>query len=238
MSVRLLLTSLYDQLHHALYYPPMGETLKDNLRVAYDRNAAERDGYAKELWKVAERQHFLALLQAEHKQSLLELGAGPGTDSLFFQQHGLAVTATDLSPEMIKRCRAKGLTAYVLDFSDLQMPANSFDAVYALNSLLHLPKRDLPHVLQRIHTILKPRGLFYFGVYGGHDHEGPLPNDSYDPPRFFSFYTDEHLHQRVRNVFDVLSYTPITLGENNFHFQSFVLRKAGVHDSQNDVAVT
>jgi len=225
-TVRLLSTLLHDELHHPLYYTTYGETLKHNLRAAYDRNAAERNRYNKEPWKVIERQRFLALLHAERKHSLLELGAGPGTDSLFFHQHGLAVTATDLSPEMIKHCHDKGLTAYVMDFSDVALPARSFDAVYALNSLLHLPKRDLPHAFQRIHAILKPNGLFYFGVYGGHDHEGTLPNDSYKPPRFFSFYTDDHIQRRVREVFDIVSFTPISLGETTFHVQSFVLRKA------------
>jgi SAM-dependent methyltransferase len=34
---------------------------------------------------------------------LLELGAGTGQDSLFFQENGLAVVATDLSPRMVER---------------------------------------------------------------------------------------------------------------------------------------
>ena len=100
-----------------------------DLRRSYDRNAPERDHYGIATWKIEVRQSFLTLLQKEKKQHLLEIGAGPGRDSKFFQEHGLNVVCTDLSPEMVALCRAKGLTAYAMDFLNLEFPANSFDAV-------------------------------------------------------------------------------------------------------------
>jgi len=64
----------------------MDETLLNNLRTAYDRKVEERAGKTIEAWKVAERARFLAMLQAEGKQTLLEIGMGTGRDSRFFQQ--------------------------------------------------------------------------------------------------------------------------------------------------------
>ncbi len=52
-----------------------------NLRESYNRNAAERNQYSIEVWKVEERQQFLDVLQKEGKRRLLEIGAGPGRDS-------------------------------------------------------------------------------------------------------------------------------------------------------------
>src|SRR5689334_3996544 len=143
-----------------------------DLRESYNRNAADRDHYGIEDWKAEERQHFLEQLQQAGKQDLLEIGAGPGRDSKFFQEHELTVTCTDLSPEMVALCRAKGLNAHVMDFLSLDFPAESFDAVYALNCLLHVPKKDLGSVLQTIQGMLKADGLFYMGVYGNADFEG------------------------------------------------------------------
>jgi hypothetical protein len=40
---------------------------------------------------------------------------------------------------MVARCRDKGLDAQVMDFSQLNFPAQSFDAVHAMNCLLHVP---------------------------------------------------------------------------------------------------
>jgi len=201
--------------------------MKNNLRDAYNKSAHKRDSGSMQDWKIEERNRFLSFLTQEKKESLLEIGAGPGRDSAFFQEKGLKVLATDLSPEMVKLCRQKGLDAKVMDFSDLHYPENSFDAVYAMNSLLHLPKKELPVVLQTINAILKKDGLFFLGVYGGIDHEGIWEEDAYEPKRFFSFYEDEHLKRILSDVFDLVSFKQVNTGESNrhLHFQSITIRK-------------
>ena len=207
----------------------MHNELRSHLREAYNRKAHARDRATPPAWKVEERRNFLVLLQQQHKRTLLELGAGTGRDGQFFQEHGLEVTCIDLSPAMVDLCRQKGLTAWVMDVSDLYFPARAFDAVYTLNCLLHLPKNELPTVLQTIDTVLTPTGLFYLGVYGGYDQEGIWQEDSYAPRRFFAFYSDEHLQQVVTQVFDLLSFKRISLGGESgaLHFQSVMLRKQG-----------
>jgi SAM-dependent methyltransferase len=195
------------------------------LRESYDRNATERDRYGMEAWKVEERQAFLELLQQEGNQTLLEIGAGPGRDSKFFQDQGLTVTCTDLSPEMVNICRAKGLNAQVMDFLSLDFPAESFDAVYGLNCLLHVPKKDLGSVLEKIREILKVNGLFFMGVYGKDDFEGVWELDEYVPKRFFSFYTDEGIQKVVSDYFEIIKFKAIPREGDERHFQSMVLRK-------------
>jgi SAM-dependent methyltransferase len=202
----------------------MYDEVIDSLRVTYDRDAEERDRTAAASWKVEERGKFLQMLRAESKTTLLEIGAGPGRDSLYFQNNGLHVVCTDLSPEMVKRCKEKGLTAYVMDFLNLNFPAASFDAVYALNCLLHVPKADLPTVLAKIRNLLKPNGLFYLGVYGGEDREGIAPEDHLEPKRFFSFHSDEAILETVGTYFDVVYFKPIALAGDRDHFQSMILR--------------
>jgi SAM-dependent methyltransferase len=145
----------------------------DSLRVSYDGRAAWRDQQEKQPWKLAERQLFLARVLDDGGGRLLEIGAGPGHDSAFFAGHGLQVVATDLSPAMVSLCRQKGLDARVMDFLHLDFPAGSFDAVYGLNCLLHVPNADLPEVLAAIRSVLRPGGWLYLGVYGGNGHEGP-----------------------------------------------------------------
>ena len=176
-------------------------------------------------WKAEERAAFLALLQQEHRQSLLEIGAGAGKDSKFFYDQGLAVTCIDLSPEMVRLCRQKGLAAHVMDMTRLNFPPNSFDAVYSLNSLLHIPKVEFPIVLKNVRKILKPTGLFYLGVYGGEEFEGIWELDSYTPKRFFSFHSDENIQKTTVEVFDLLSFKSLNVNSNNLHFQALILRK-------------
>jgi SAM-dependent methyltransferase len=152
----------------------MNNELRSNLRESYNRKAQDRDRVTTQAWKVEERRNFLLLLHQQHTRTLLELGAGTGRDGQFFQEHGLEVTCIDLSPAMVALCQQKGLTAWVMDFGDLHFPASSFEAVYALNCLLHLPKHELPTVLQMIDTVLTPAGLFEFISFYGLWYDTPL----------------------------------------------------------------
>jgi len=177
------------------------------LRAAYDDGAAWRDGLDKEL----------------------EIGAGTGQDSAYFQQEGLGVVAADLSAAMVERCRAKGIDAHVMDFLHLDFPAESFDAVFAMNCLLHVPNHDLPAVLAAIRAMLRPGGLFFVGVYGtqeGEDStEGTLGDDRHVPPRSFSWRTDERLLGFAADArFELVDFHPVDTGRG-YRFQSLTLRR-------------
>lgn len=127
---------------------------------------------------------------------------------------------------MVALCRAKGLRASVRDFLHLDFPPASFEAVYALNCLLHVPKSDLPAVLRAIQRVLQPDGLFYLGLYGGIDSEGVWDDDWQEPKRFFSFHTDDGIEQAVRPHFRVLSSRRISVDRDGaLHFQSLLLRR-------------
>ncbi len=200
--------------------------ITDNLRTAYDARAKGRDAVAIAPWKGEERARFLTELEREGKKRLLEIGSGPGRDGLFFQNEGLSVVCTDLSPKMVSLCLQKGLEAHVMDFLHLDFPERSFDAVFALNSLLHVPKDSMPSLLGQINRLLQAGGLFYMGVYGGEDFEGVLPNDDYDPKRFFSFHTDVAIITLLCSTFELVYYRRVDPGWSGpAYFQSFVLRK-------------
>jgi SAM-dependent methyltransferase len=195
------------------------------LRAAYaDGGAARRDRMEKAPWKLAERAAFLDRLRSEAAARLLEVGAGTGQDSAFFAAHGRTVVATDLSPAMVARCREKGLDARVMDFLHLDFPPASFDAVYALNCLLHVPNADLPAVLAAIRAVLRPGGLFFLGVHGGEGEEGVLDDDVHDPPRFFSRRTDEQIQRYAREFFEIVDFHVVPLDKHDF--QSLTLRRS------------
>jgi SAM-dependent methyltransferase len=197
--------------------------IRASLVAAYDSAVDQRDQLVKQQWKLAERDAFLARLRAEHCVRLLEVGAGTGQDSVFFAGHGLDVVAADLSPQMVARCRDKGLDARLMDVSELQFEPGSFDAVHAMNCLLHVPNIELPAVLAGIARVLRPGGLFFLGVYGGSAGEGQAGWDDHVPPRFFSFRTDDQLLQYASQSFEIVDFHVVrTTSEHGF--QSLTLR--------------
>jgi SAM-dependent methyltransferase len=188
---------------------------------------AERDRRSTPAWELKQRDRFLALMEAEEVGSVLELGAATGEDSLFFRERGLDTVCVDLSPEMVSRCRERGLDAHVMDVVELDFPAGSFGAVYAMNCLVHVPESEVRRVLKKIGEILAPGGLFYLGIYGGYQREGVWDDDHYEPKRFFSFRTDEHWRSLLEDAFTPVSFELIPEGWDGLHFQSFISRREG-----------
>ena len=104
----------------------------------------------------------------------------------------------------------------------------SFDAVYSLNVLLHVPWNDLEQVLAVIHDTLNPNGIFFYGVYGGVDEEKAITDaKKMNLPRFFSRLTDDALLKVVAPKFNVIKFETIDIGgdQSGFHFQALFLRK-------------
>ena len=194
------------------------------LRKAYDARATWRDGLTKEPWKLAERQAFRERLAPGAR--LLEIGAGTRQDSAYFQDESFVVVAIDLSATMVEHCLAKGIEAHVVDFLHLNFPFASFDAVFAMNCLLHVPNHDLPAVLAAIRAVLRPGGLFFVGVYGANESaEGPIDDDEYVPPRFFSWRTDQELLGFAADArFDVVDFHIADLGRGH-RLQSLTLHR-------------
>ena len=203
----------------------MHDEIKNNLIVTYDKYARDRYRAKNVEWKTKEREKFLKHLKNENAERLLDLGAGPARDSVYFRDNGFNIICVDLSKEMARICRENRLDAAVMDIDNPGIADNSFDAVWSMNSLLHIPRDKFDRVLSYIKRILKSGGLFYLGMYGGRDFEGIWEDDFYTPHRFFSFYADDNLKKIMSRHFDIIEFTKIPLENRETDFQSLILRK-------------
>jgi len=203
---------------------------KQELKTAYNTDAKRRDDAEgkRDKWKLDLRQYFVDLLKKENKKTVLELGAGAGLDSQFFKENGFKVLATDLSDEMIKMCQKRGLEASTFDLYDLESLIKKFDAIFSLNVLLHVPRKDIEKVLTGIYNTLNDNGIFFYGVYGGIEEEKTIIDKSkMGLPRFFSFLSDKTILQVVKDKFEVIKFETVDVQgkQKGFHFQSLFLRK-------------
>lgn len=154
---------------------------------------------------------------------ILDLGSGPGRDSLYFKQNGFYPICIDLSESMIELCKNKGLEAYKGDMENLKF-SNKFDGVWACASLLHLPKDRFKPMLGKINSFLKEDGIFAIGMGEG---QGEGFKESLNYPgckRYFSFYTKEELEKELQPYFEIFHFSRST-PEKNKNFINFIGRK-------------
>ena len=148
------------------------------LVKTYEKYAHERASHSPDAFKVQERAAFLKFLQDEERKTLLEIGCGHGQDALFFQNQGLRVLAVDNTPTMVTLTAEKGVPGQVLDCYNLGEISERFDAVYTMNCLLHIPKRDMDQILRLISERLNNSGLMYLGIWGDENFEGIWEKDT------------------------------------------------------------
>ena len=210
---------------------PAPDDMRTSLALSYDAAAERREAMGEADWRWPIADGLLEMVRREGKTRLLEIGAGVGFTSRWFTDRGLDVVATDLSPAQVELCRAKGLEAYVSDMGDLPFAPGSFDAIWAMNCVHHVPTTEFDAVLAGIADVLVAGGLFYLGVWGGVDQEGIFEDDFYPPPRFFALRSDATLRTAVEPVFTVESFATFTpevdRDDDGLHMQSMLLRKPG-----------
>ncbi|WP_410495530.1 class I SAM-dependent methyltransferase [Cellulosilyticum sp. ST5] len=102
---------------------------------------------------------------------ILDAGCGSGRDSLAFKKLGYEVTAIDGSEELCKLASEYiGQEVKHMQFQELDFE-NEFDGIWACATLLHIPRRKLPEVIERLVKALKTDGVLYasfkYGVFQG-----------------------------------------------------------------------
>jgi SAM-dependent methyltransferase len=91
---------------------------------------------------------------------ILELGCGSGMPETRRLAQRFALTGVDISPRQIERARAAVPEAEFLcaDFTELDLPSGSFDAVVSFYAFNHVPRELLAPLLGSIHRWLVPGG--------------------------------------------------------------------------------
>lgn len=104
---------------------------------------------------------------------ILDLGCGPGRDLATFRALGHEPVGLDGSLRFVEMARRHAEVPVLhQNFLALDLPAASFDGVFANATLFHVPSAALPEVLARLHACLRPGGVLFSSNPRGDDREG------------------------------------------------------------------
>jgi cyclopropane fatty-acyl-phospholipid synthase-like methyltransferase len=131
---------------------------------------------------------------------VLELGCGSGSPETRRLAQRFALTGVDISPRQVERAGAAIPEAefIVADFTELELPEGSFDAVVAFYVFNHVPRDLLAPLLRRIHVWLVTRGRL-LTAFGVSDMEG-WTGEWLGAQTFFSSFPPEVNSRLVREA--------------------------------------
>ncbi|WP_064092303.1 class I SAM-dependent methyltransferase [Rossellomorea aquimaris] len=110
-------------------------------------------------------------------QDALELGCGPGRNSIYLASKSCSVDAIDLSQEALnwakERSKEQGVQVsyQCKDLFTLDVSAQSYDLVYDSGCLHHIPPHRRPLYVEKVMSVLKPGGHFGLTCFAADDED-------------------------------------------------------------------
>ena len=124
---------------------------------------------------------------------ILDFGCGSGRDTKYFLEHGYKVDAVDGSKELCRRASEyTGITVKNMMFTELSTK-EKYDGIWACSSILHLPKKELKSVFEKMLKALKKGGIIYTSFKDG-TFEGERNG------RYFTDFTIQDFRKFVSNL--------------------------------------
>ncbi len=112
-----------------------------------------------------ENKFILSKMGLLEGKRLLDIGAGLGESSVYFALKGAKVTVVDISPQMVATALSLGqkfgvqLEGIVSGAENLNLPPETYDIIYAANTLHHV--QDRASFFGQMKSALKPGGMFF-----------------------------------------------------------------------------
>ncbi len=163
---------------------------------------------------------FLELLDEE--SNILDIGCGSGVNMQYCKDLGFQIEGIDISKSMVLLCNEKRLNAKEGDIENLEFPKNSFSAVLASASLLHVPKIKIQEALKDIHEILKPSGILYCSFLKG---EGENIYTDKLGKRFFAEYSPQEVEAILSRNFEIIYFDESKIRSGRVFFGYLVRKK-------------
>ncbi len=170
----------------------MSDPRTELVAAGYDAMADRWEAWSSAITDDPRREWLGKLVERLQKEGqVVELGCGNGTAETVELARQFRLTGVDLSPEQLRRARGRVPEAtFILgDLTTIEFEAASLDAVCAYYVLNHVPRELLPGLFARVHTWLRPGGLF-LATLGANDIEG-WEGEWLGVPMYFSGYEPE-----------------------------------------------
>ena len=167
--------------------------LKRAVAEGYDRVGGRYAELATRVMTRQRRKYTDTLLERVPRGArVLDLGCGAGLPTTRELAQVYEVTGLDISARQVARARSNvpGATFARSDMAEAEFAPESFDAVAAFYSIIHLPRDEQPAMLRAIASWLRPGGLFV-GTLGARSVEAAYEELWLGTPMYWSSHDSD-----------------------------------------------
>lgn len=199
-----------------------------DLRDYYEKEAARGLRVGPRDRRVELRTAFVALLQGEGRDTVIDFGAGPGLDGAGFEAADIAYVGLDLAHGNGRLAAADGRFVLQGSITTVPIAPGTFDAGWSMSTLMHLDDTDATLAVEQMCAALRPGAPFLLGMWGRED-EGDVFYSEAIPDATRPF----HLRSFVRNDALLAAHATIEhaeqwdVAEAPWDYHVFRLRTAG-----------
>lgn len=189
-------SAIFINQHNILPFVNPKEVTIDSYNKTADAYAAQVAG----LFLKKDAEPFLSYLAPG--SLILDFGCGSGRDANAFTEKGYSVIGIDLSEKMLEIARKTAPKAEfrLMDIVNLEFPDSHFDGVWAIASLLHVPKQDVPNAVGGVYRVLKNNGIWHLSVKEGSG-EVMKPDARYGGvEKFWNFFAKDELESHLQTA--------------------------------------
>lgn len=154
-------------------------------------------------------------------KKVLDIGCGPGVYLEWFRENGLEAMGIDLSDSFIEICSSKGLNVRKMDMEQPLLYPHSFDGLWAVTSLLHVPKEKVPVVIKEWARLLKPNGILFLVVKEGSGEGYREDSVNGSKNKWVSFFTEEEIKKLFSVSFDLIESSTVTYNDGVTYINIF-----------------
>lgn len=114
---------------------------------------------------------------------VLDVGCGAGE---FLARDPQNAVGVDIDPQLVNKCRGRGLAAHCMSALALEFPDASFEAVHAAQLIEHFAPADAARFINEAARVLRPGGYLFITTPGVRNVWGTFSHICPYPPAAFS----------------------------------------------------
>lgn len=201
--------------------------VRADLARFYEHEAANRLRGRPAGWRVEWLEEFVRIAIEDGARSVLDVGAGPGSDAPAFLSAGIDYVGVDLARTNALLAAEAGAAVIAASLFDLPFPDSTFEAAWSMSTLMHVPEAEVADALSEITRVLVPGALLMVGQWGGSLGDIDSDHTAAGLPRLFSLRTAERNRELLANHTEVVRWEVRDVGPAGWEYHGAVLRRRG-----------